>query len=446
MSANAQASPIAHIRVRPLDLMPVLLAYAFGLLLVLLLILHLLMFLIPQQPAYIQSPAEAQAWLYTVSASAPWVAQAARLGMTTLTRTPFYRGVLLLLMALIPVHVLFTLYLAFWPLPGRFVPPLTPQAIERGRFEHVPVSLPRAQEMVLERLAPLPLVAEAHPSYQEARFFARGGMKAIWGSLLFFLGLFVFAFSLYRGAVFGWATPPTIVAPGESWDVGHGSGIRVSLLAEEEAGAFVGDLFLVQVEGRASEGNVYTIAEGAHISLNAVEIWHLASPPGVRLQATTRTGVPIPLVTPDGQAGRDVVLVFPRSGDERTVLIPTYGLQVRVVGYSALPERGFSEQVFLVQILGEDASPLLSEFMTDSKVLEIQGITVQVDMVRHAQVQAVYRPGRVGRWVGLGLALVGMVIALLGGPFRRVWVQLYSHGQGTIVQIWEDRYNLGWHR
>ena len=446
MSADAQASPIAHIRIRPLDLAPIFLAYLLGILLAGLLILHMLMLVIPQQPVYIQSPAEAQAWLYSASVSAPWVRQAARLGLTTLARSPLYRGVLLLLIALMPLHTLYALYVAFWPRPARSVPPLSPQAVERGRFEHVPKPLAQVQDMVLARLAPLTVVAEAHPSYQEARFFARGGMKAIWGTLIFLGGVFVFALSVYRAAVFGWETPPTIVAPGDSWDVGHRSGIRVSLLAEEEAGAYAGDLFLIQVQGRASEGQVYTIPEGGRVSLGAVEIRHLASPPGVRLQATTRTGAPIPLVTPDGQAGRDVVLVFPQSGDERTALIPTYGLQVRVVGYSALPERGFPGRVFLVQVLGEDETPLLSEFITESKTLELQGITLQIVVVRHALVQAVYRPGRLGRWVGLVLALLGVGVALLGGPFRRVWVQLYSHGRGTIVQVWEDRYNLGWHR
>ncbi len=96
--------------------------------------------------------------------------------------------------------------------------------------------------------------------------------------------------------------------------------------------------------------------------------------------------------------------------------------------------------------MGEDETPLLSEFITESKTLELQGITLQIVVVRHALVQAVYRPGRLGRWVGLVLTLLGVGVALLGGPFRRVWVQLYSHGRGTIVQVWEDRYNLGWHR
>lgn len=446
MSTDARTSPIAHIRLRPLYFLSPALSYLFGVSIAALLVLHVLMRVIPQQPAYIRSAAEAQAWLFAVSTRAPWAAQAARVGATTLARTPVYRGLLLLIVALVPLHTAYVLYLAFWPRPGTEVPPLSPQAAERGRFEHVTQPPEEVQAKAPRLLAPLTVVAEAHPSYQEARYFARGGMWAVWGSLLFFLGFLLFAWSLYWGTTFGWETRPTIIAPGESWDVGHGSGIRISLLREEEAGAQAGDLFLVQMQGRASEANVHVIPVGKSISLGAVEVRHLDSPPGMRLQATTRGSVPIPLVTPDGQAGRDVVLVFPQSGDERTVLVPTYGLEIRVVGYASLPERGFRDRVFLFQVFGEEESPLLSEFITQSKTLEIQGITLNATVVRHAQVQAVHHPGWRWRWAGLGLALVGIVLALMRGPFRRMWMQLYSHTRGTIVQVWEDGYNIGWHK
>ncbi len=443
MSTDTIAPPTSHARVHPRHFLVVYLHTLFALALVLLLVLHGLTLVIPQQPSYIRTETEIHAWIRTAAASTPWVVQAAAVGATALLTSPLYRGVLLLIIALAVMHIFLALFLMLWPRPGTRVPPLSPWAAERGRFEHLTVPLAEAQAHVLRRLRDVTVVAEEHPSYQESRYFARGRMVAVWASVLFFVGMLVFALGLYVAAVFSWETPPMILAPGQSWDLGHGSGVRVSLLSAEEAGDRAGDLFLIQKES-ASEGQVYPIPSGASLFLGDMEIRHLDAPPGLHLQATTPAGVAVPLLTPEGHAGRNVVLVFPTSGDERTVLIPTYGLEVRVVGYSELPERGYAGQVFLLQVRAENReAPVITEFITDVAQIAVDGLTLQVTPVRHARVQARYTPGRSLQWVGLLMALGGMVVVLWRGPFRRVWVQLYSHDRGTIVQTWEDQYILG---
>ncbi len=423
---------------------PPLLAYSLGGVLAAILLLVLISRLLPQMPWYLEDPAEVHAWLLAAQRQVPMPDVLNTLGLFTITRSPLLRALLILAAVLAWLHVGYAGYLGFWPRSGTRVPPLSPQAAEGGLVRQWARPFPEMQATLQQRLSGQALVAEEHPTFEEARYFLRVGSAGVWGSLFFFLGVILIATGMYWALTFGWETPPTIIAPDQPWDLGHGTGIRVNLIRAGEDDQGPASLFFVQP--RDKEGAVYTVPVGGSVRVHGVELRHLGAPLGMSVRVTSRADTPIPLQRPDGRAGRELLLLFPTSGSERTVLIPTYGLEVRIVGYESLPERGYEGPVFLVQVIGqEEETPRYSAFIAGPTEVEVSGLRLTLNVVRHARVQAVYYPGRVVRLVGVLLALVGVLLALARGPLRRVWVQAYGDDRVTIAHAWGDVYNVGWH-
>ena len=441
--------PVAT-RIRDQQSFPLLvlaLRYLFAFFLLLTLFLGALTRLLPQMPPYLTNANEIRAWLLTETQGLPLGEWLNRLGAFTITRSIIFRGTLLLTIVLAWLHLFYALYLGLWPPRGTFVPPLSPIALQGYRLFQFSRRVDSIRQQVRAWLLGQGLIAEEHPTYQESRFFLRRGTRGAYASALFFLGVVCLWAAMYWGVTRGWMTSPVVLAPGQPWDIGHGTRIRLTLRGQGTTGnGRPGALFLVQVHGREEETTVRAISLGGSIRVDGVTVRYLEAPLGLSVSVTDRADTPVPVQTAEGGAGKEAVLLFPTSGTERIVLLPMHGLQIRVVGYNALPERGYTGPVFLVQVLSEDnPTPRLSTFVDGNADLDVDGLQVHLRLVRHAKVQAVAYPGRRGRWAGALLALLGALAAILWGPLERVWVQVFGNEHVTLVQVWGEMYNLGWH-
>ncbi len=407
-------------------------------------LIGLLLHVIPQVPDYITQENELQAWTLRTVQQHPYLSVLAPLGIFRLTHSPLMLVALLGMLVTAILHQGYALYLGWWPRGRPHVPPLSPQAAESGRLIRLTVPLAEIAPRVEEQLRQFASIYKEHPSFQESRYFARYGRAAIIGSLIFFSGVIAIGVGIYMNMTLGWETPPTVLAPGQPWTPGHNLPLRVTLQQVAPTGNKA--LFLLQEDEPGGQTTVQQIAPDHTLNMGNVHIRFLDAPLGVRITVTTQARTALPLITPDGHAGREALLFFPVSGDERTVLIPTYGYTVRIVGYERLPSRGYHQPVFLVQVLGEESdTPLYTEFVTQSSQVKYKNLHLNIELVRHARVQALYTPGSPWRWMGLLVILMGTAVALWGGPWRRFWVQLYESRSGLIVQVWADMYNMGWH-
>ncbi len=436
-STNLRSGPrFAH-------LFPLLLPWTFGLTLLIIFVLGTLTRLLPQIPPYL-SPHERDVWLLTLGQRSPYVARLYPIGLLTITHTPTFRGLLLVALVLAWLHVAYALYLGTWPLAKGNVPPLHPIALESEHLWHVREPLEKVRGRVGPRLRGRYRVAEMHISYQEARYFARRGKGGTWGSLLFFLGTIVFLAFTYLGITQGWITRPRVLVPESPWNIEQAHATQLILHHIEREGTTSRAYLLVQT--RDEEPRAYTVPLGKSIHVGGIDIRYVSTLIGVGIEATTEVGTPIPLQTPEGSGERRLVLLFPRSGTERIVLLPTLGLHMRVVGYTALPTRGYTHPVFLVQIFDENGNLIYNDFVDKDGQITVRHITFHIRRVDGARFQALHYPGHEGRLGGWALLLVGTLWALLGDPLRRLWVQVFGDERSTVVRAWGDVYNIGWHK
>ncbi len=443
-------SESAHTRftVRPHvgALVPSLLRWLLLLALVLLFVLGWLTRWLPQMPAYVTTPTDARAWLLTVTPHVPYGQQLAAWGLFALTRTPLFQGLLLGAMLATWAHLGYLFYLGRWLGTHPTVPPLSPQAAEGGAVRRVSRPLRDVFLNMQRYWQRRGTLVEEPVSFEEIRLFVREGRGGWWGSLLAFVGVLGVLTGVYLAVTQGWETRPTVLTPEQPWDVGHGTDIRVTLLAREAASPAAGPMFFVQHRRHPNRNRVYALRPGEVLRVEGVELRYLDAPLGLMLQVNSAAGTPLPLQEPTGRAGKQVALLFPTSGAEQVVIVPTYGYQIRVVGYTALPERGFTDPVFLVQVLAPDGETVIrSTFITQSTTLDAGPLSLQVRLVRHARVQAAAYPGRGLAWAGALAFLLGAAWALWRGPYRRWWIRLHEAPFGTVVQVWGDQYNMGWH-
>ncbi len=438
-------APIRSIRtVHWIYVVAALLRHGFLFFTGLLLLLGIATLAIPQVPSYITQENDLQAWTLQTIQQHPYLAPLAPLGIFKLTRSPLMLAVLLGMIVTAILHQGYAFYLGWWPRGSTHIPPLSPQAAESGRLVRVVAPLADISAQVENHLRRFAPVRKEHPSFQETRYFVRYGRGAIVGSIIFFLGTAIVGVSIYLNITLGWETPPTVLAPAQPWTPGHNIPLRVTLQRVDPSGENA--LFLLQKDEPGGQTTAQQITPNHTLNVGNVHIRFWDAPLGVRITVTAQAQTALPLITPDGHAGREAILFFPESGDERTVLIPTYGYTVRVVGYERLPSRGYAGPVFLVQLLGEGSdTPLYTEFVTQPTQVRYKNLHLNIELVRHARVQAIYTPGSPWRWLGLLLILLGTGTALWWGPWRRFWVQLYESRSGLIVQIWADMYNVGWH-
>ncbi len=413
--------------------------------LLLILLLGITSRVLPQMPPYLQDTPQASTWLLQAQQSFPYLQSFP--GLFTITRTPLFRGTLLFLILCTWLHVGYAVYLGFWPRRGTQVPPLSPQAMESSGIWQIPTPFRELQARLRQHLSPRGLVAIDHPAFNETRFFIRYPLSALSATLMLFLSTGLVALGLYLGVTFGWETPPVTLAPGQPWDVGHGTGLRLTLLDRQVVDPPNARAIFVQYLDTPDRNIVRAVQPGQRLSLDGVTLHYLDNALGLALQVIDRAGTPLPLQTPSGRTENTITLLFPASGSEEVVLLPTLGYQLRAVGYTALPERGYTSPVILLQLIDRDGQTVLyNEFLATSRRLTVEGLTVDARLVPHVQVQITAYPGR---WLvltgGLG-ALLATLLGLRTGPFRRWWVRLQEAPTGTVVQAWSDMYNMGRHR
>ncbi len=411
------------------------------------LFLGLLTRFLPQMPTYVYQTPQAQTWLLQVAPRYPFLVGGSLESLFYITRTSIFRGLLLVLVFVPWLHIGYALYLAFWPRRGTAVPPLTPQATESSGVRQVTVPFRDLQAQTQRHLERNGLVAVEHPSFDETRFFIRQSPWAIGASVLAYVGLALVGLGIYMATTFGWETPPVILAPEQPWDIGHGTGLRLTLLDRQVATPPDAEVFFVQYLAAPERNVVRAIQPGQKFTLNGLTLHYLDNALGLALRVQDPAGTPLPLQPPGGRTANEMTLLFPTSGSEEIVLLPTLGYQLRAVGYAALPERGYTTPVILLQVIDRDGkTTLYSAFLADSQQISVKGLLINARLVPHARVQVTAYPGRRIAWAGALGFLVGALWSCLRGPFRRWWIRLQEVPRGTVVQVWGDMYNMGRHR
>ena len=145
-------------------------------------------------------------------------------------------------------------------------------------------------------------------------------------------------------------------------------------------------------------------------------------------------GESIPLQTMDaGSASQpELTLVFDQPQAELSFLAPSRQLVVSVVAFPSLPERGFAGPTFLVQAFQVGRrEPLLNEFVDGDTRLVIGEDTLTLRTGQYITVDASRRPTTALVWLGLGVASLGLLLAVLR-PSGRLHLNVQP-GKGSVA-------------
>jgi hypothetical protein len=115
-------------------------------------------------------------------------------------------------------------------------------------------------------------------------------------------------------------------------------------------------------------------------------------------------------------------------------------------GYAVLPERGLMLHVQvhadggnpLLQLAisrGQQSSPLLQREITDTTSLTLGDLTFNLDPSQVPLLQASHQPTRPLMWVGLGFAMVGLVLGFVRA-LSAAWIQMEETEDGIRLCMW----------
>lgn len=174
-----------------------------------------------------------------------------------------------------------------------------------------------------------------------------------------------------------------------------------------------------------------TLAPGQSASVNGIAIALRQITPGYRLSATTADGQPVFIRASNFLSPTtEVLLTFSEGEPERYVAVPDAGVALALNAGASLDQPG------TVRVIAISSGSVITEAAIAPQ-LTVEGTTFQFTPARGAVIDARYSPGDPLVWIGLALALIGLIGALLW-PMRRIivrhhghWMEFYASGRGV---------------
>ena len=255
---------------------------------------------------------------------------------------------------------------------------------------------------------------------------AQSAIPATAGALLAYAGALIILAGLFLNGLVGWRATEIALASGSSTALRETDALWLSL--EELKGSETNPIARIALAGKEDEEptSAGQIAVGQPIRWANLWIALRSAGPALAATATDSRGRPLLLqsLEPDstgglsqGKVSEEVHLLFQQTQAEQEFALPSANLSFRVVSYLSLPEQGIDVPVFLVEVYkGDEAAPVLSDFVVDNAILVLSGSRLEVQRDRYVIVDAAYLPSLIPLLVG-GLALlVGVILALWSTP------------------------------
>lgn len=383
--------------------------------------------ILPQMPGqYVGNPTQATRWLLEIESQYPgWGRLLAGLGLFNVLHSPVFRLLMAALTLLLLVQVGDSL--AVWQrarllkarLPtetgkaGEALPVPGPGPIHRRRWiqpgdtETLAASASRCLDVLAASTGRLARFLEIQRAQidRERRWLIQ---FADWTALARGVtpaGLVLALAGLWMGINLGWSVQATDLAPGEEvrfprW------GVNVRLPLSGPGNADPSGLPVeVELDGTQATlvgpGPLRAQVDGADVTIRP-------GSPGLLLATTD--GQPRLALPGSGQTTAQMAFVFPGVADEQVVLLPEVGVGVRMVRLDT------ETPSFLVEIVdGASLEVLDRQQVSESARVPVQrpgggpAVYLQITPVAGVNVFVSHWPGQVWVWVGLVLALVGLV-------------------------------------
>ncbi len=255
------------------------------------------------------------------------------------------------------------------------------------------------------------------------------------GPVVIHLGLVIVAVGAVVSRGYAWREKGVTVAPGQTYQVGHGSDLSLRLDA-------------VQVD-RDPDGAPRQVL--SHVTLlpgeqpdvigvnwpvfhRGVAFYQSGYGPAVRVRAFGEGGRSLELQTSTDEtaAEPEAILLFPGEGSERYVAVSARGIVVRLTFYESLPEQDVWEPVFVVQgYRGNAVQPFFTTLLQKSGPVNVGGVRIELTLDHYAVWQVVRDPGVPIAIVGLALVVAG-VVAVVFFPHTRLWA-LVAEEKGEVT-------------
>jgi hypothetical protein len=381
--------------------------------------------LFPQEPAGLQ-PAAEQHWLAAAAGTYGGLGTALRtLGIFNVQEGIWLR----ILLAAMAFHLLLRIAdqaRYAWGTLRRSAPAPSP----RPGLTTVEITLPYeagnarlAVNQVADALAQRFQVSTIAPCDPPACVYARRHSAGGLGPLLGYLGALVVLIGLLVNGLYGWQAADLALAPGGETVLAPAPNTKIELSAIGGTERAAVSAITVTRDGITRAG---ALNYAWPFRWGNLWIAQRATGPALAVSAQDAAGKALELQRQTGSEPAQVLsLAFTASETEQTFLAPAQSIAFRAVSYPSLPERGFSGPVFLVEAYRGDnpSSPILVQFVSDTKQVAIDGVTYTLRREQHAVFQAAYQPGLIVLLTGGLLLLVAAVLALWWGPVE-TWVEL----------------------
>lgn len=249
-------------------------------------------------------------------------------------------------------------------------------------------------------------------------------------SALFHAGILVAMLGLLLNFWLGWQASYTNLAPGQPTTLPGGRSL--SIVATN---TFQTNTLALQLQPDGAQAQLHT---NERATLGGVNVSLRQITPGLRVSAE-QAGRPVTVTVSNYAVGRrDALLSFNVNDRERAFVLPAASLLARVV-ISSEDALGTGQ----LQAFALESGALITDTALQAQ-LTISDTTLRFTPDTGGIIDAEYRPGTFWIWLGLGLALVGLVSSLLYPVQRLVvrhhghWTEFYGSGRQirhTIMQL-----------
>ena len=246
-------------------------------------------------------------------------------------------------------------------------------------------------------------------------------------------GIALVCLAVLVGGRLDWREGPVLLSRGQGHELRHVAGVTMYVeevglaRASSELYSWVS---LLRGEQALCRG---VISPGCELSCEGMRILQGKAEPALHIAGYDRAGHPLALQRSGGEeaAVLGVLLPLPAFSSHRSVALGERGLQLHIEAPSDEARPLFRVEVYRV----EESTPLLQNEITDTTSLVLDDLTLTLSPARIPSFQVYHHPTRLLRWVGLSLALAGLLLSLALLPFH-LWAQVEEREGGSCVRVW----------
>lgn len=309
--------------------------------------------------------------------------------------------------------------------------PLPPRRVVFRRAV-LPGPLMTISERVLTALDPHFETIQITGDNTKGELFAQRRPLAAWGPFVAYVGLLTLLAGLAINDAFSWRAREITLAPGDTFTLEQPAAPRITLEGISGDDATASSDMILALGGRSRRMRP-AVARAA--AWNNLWVSQQATGPALAVTAEDNAGRSLVLqsLTADGQVGPALRLLFGQTQNEQGFAIPMRNLTFRAVSYTALPEQGIQQPVFLMEAYrGEETTPAASELIADEGQLLVEDIRLNLRRDRYVMLEIAYLPGLIPLLLGGLLVLVGAVLSASGG-MTRIWARFAADGKQVLA-------------